>query len=321
MDPLSITASIATLLELSNALGRYCISVSRRSKSCERLQRELNNTRVLLEHLDDNASAQHEDKQTIAAKLKAPDGPLDQLRQLLASLEKTLARCQIRSGALRWPLQEREIQTSIDLLHRLKTFFIWAQVNDSASLTNAVHSDLQEVGRDVLAFNNRLDDLQGSVKHILSGLEDQTTHKRDLQHKEILSWLCPSSVSAEQTGRYATKLREHCEGTCEWILQHPTYRNWLAGNSSASTILCSGPLGSGKSVFAAFVTHQLQQTFHRQNVVVTGLFGGSDEQYDKTCDLLSCLLHGVLCQIDMLPVAVEMSFLRHKNGRSQPGKN
>lgn len=320
MDPLSVTASITSLLQLSGAISKYCASASHGRRSCERLQRELDNTRVVLEHIQESTPGEGDARQNVIKKLSATRGPLEQLQQLLASLDKSLARFQRRTGALRWPFHEKEIQASIDLLHRLKTLFIWAQVNDSANLTDAVHADLQDIKSDNSGLESRLGDLQGSVDELTTGLEYQTLFYRGVQREQVLQWLCQGSASSKQTERYRTKIKEHCEGTDEWILCEPKYVQWQSGCSSTNTLVCRGPPGSGKSVLAAFITNHLQHTFQGRPILVTRLFCSSDEPYESSYDLFLSLLHEALSQFDELPPDIECSFLKHKDRRSNPSE-
>lgn len=320
MDPLSISAGVASLLQVSGTISKYCVSAAHGRKSCERLQRELESTRVVLEHVQDSAFRQSKASQNIIGKLGAPHGPLEQLQKLLASLDKSLARFQKGPGLLRWPFHEREIQASIDLLHRLKTIFIWAQVNESASLTDAVHADLQDIKRDTLNLESRLGALQESIGSLATGLKTQTLFYQGIRRDELLHWLSEISASEQQTDRYRSKLKEHCNGTCEWILHDPTYVEWQSGNSPTNTLVCRGPPGSGKSVFSAFVTMHLQRLFHDQSTLTTGLFCDRNDPQESSYGLLSSVLQGLLSQVDELPPNVQNSFLKHRKRRSNPSE-
>ncbi|MCJ1386933.1 hypothetical protein MMC17_010062 [Xylographa soralifera] len=52
----------------------------------------------------------------------------------------------------------------------------------------------------------------------------------------------------------------HCPGTCRWVLETPTFRDFISGAKHNRNMLCilGGP-GSGKSVIAKFLVYELSQ--------------------------------------------------------------
>ncbi|KAI8710938.1 hypothetical protein NCS52_01522700 [Fusarium sp. LHS14.1] len=73
--------------------------------------------------------------------------------------------------------------------------------------------------------------------------------------RELHSWLGCCSPNE----RYHDSLRERVDGTCDWILDRPAFRHWLAIEVSAGPKLLwvNGPAGFGKTILRAHVVGHL----------------------------------------------------------------
>ncbi|KAK4077988.1 hypothetical protein Purlil1_12186 [Purpureocillium lilacinum] len=73
--------------------------------------------------------------------------------------------------------------------------------------------------------------------------------------RELHSWL----GQGPQNERYHQALEERVDGTCDWILDRPAYRQWLAVDASTGPKLLwiHAPAGFGKTVLCAHLVKQL----------------------------------------------------------------
>ncbi|KAK0640557.1 hypothetical protein B0T16DRAFT_438603 [Cercophora newfieldiana] len=86
------------------------------------------------------------------------------------------------------------------------------------------------------------------------------------------------------------------EGTCRWILRHPTYQDWMQ-SPDAAFLWISGDPGSGKSVLASFLVDTLSKTSRASDLNVCYFFFKSDNlEQSSAVNALQALLHQVLVQ-------------------------
>ncbi|KAK3328716.1 ankyrin repeat-containing domain protein [Apodospora peruviana] len=76
----------------------------------------------------------------------------------------------------------------------------------------------------------------------------------------IRKWLVPTAYDLE-SGEYRRHLASHLDGTGQWLLDAPTYQQWH-DSSDHGLLWVKGIPGSGKSVFAATLAHELAKEGH-----------------------------------------------------------
>lgn len=126
-DPLSISASIVAVVQVSVAVVRYLGDVKDTSHDVDRLRREIGSLQnVLLPALQ--RLKRSEDGNLAPERLtEAQNGPLQELRVMLEGLEKRLApTAGLRKArkAVTWPFQKSEIINIVDAIERQKSMFI-----------------------------------------------------------------------------------------------------------------------------------------------------------------------------------------------------
>lgn len=62
------------------------------------------------------------------------------------------------------------------------------------------------------------------------------------------------------SGEFQRMLRRQCPGTCNWIFDTPEYKSWHDESQPRKSLLIHGPIGTGKSVLAASIVNQIQET-------------------------------------------------------------
>lgn len=136
-DPLSITASLIAVIQLTRKIGSYLCGVRDASKDSRQLLLEVTAISGLvyqLKYLADDVGSDA-DWTSITQSLLVTNGPLDQLKGALERLKSKLDQAQrSRIGhALRWPFTREEVKETLDLISRLKLLFVLALQNDQMS--------------------------------------------------------------------------------------------------------------------------------------------------------------------------------------------
>ncbi len=135
MDPLSISASIITILQLTGKVVQYLNNVKGGDDDRKRILDELTYTHVLLFQLKDLADREH-GRDTVLVTMESlalPKGPLEQVKMALEALASKLAPVQgLRKlgKALLWPFEKGEIKEILATIERQKTHFSLALQKD-----------------------------------------------------------------------------------------------------------------------------------------------------------------------------------------------
>ena len=141
MDPLSVSASIIAILQMTGHVIQYINGVRGSPTERERFNTELvgiNNILIQLQGPAEEAEQAAELRKTdrwseTLQSLNQPNGPLKQLEQVLRTLESKLApACGLGSvkKALIWPFQKEEVRELIATIERQKTLLNLARQND-----------------------------------------------------------------------------------------------------------------------------------------------------------------------------------------------
>lgn len=130
-DPLSITASIIAVLQLTTTVTGYLKDAQGGSDERLRLRDEIRNTVCVLEMLKDRAEeAELQDKWAQSLRsLNSQNGPLTQFSETLELLVSKLApkdRLRQIVQTLKWPLDKTEFVSVLNSLERQKTLFTLA---------------------------------------------------------------------------------------------------------------------------------------------------------------------------------------------------
>lgn len=135
-DPLSISASITALLQLTSTVIQYLSGVKGAPEDRQRILSELASVIGFLYTLEDQADKAKQGDQwsSTLQSLNVPKGPLDQLRRALERLSSKLAPSATGlkkvSKAITWPFQKEEIREILGSIERQKALFNLARQND-----------------------------------------------------------------------------------------------------------------------------------------------------------------------------------------------
>ena len=139
-DPLSISASITALLQLTSSIVKYINDAQDASKEQIRLRDDISSASwslyMLKERLGE-ANGELVSHHSITL-LGGPDGPVTKFRQLLEDLSAKLTpktgkshRLAKAGKALAWPFQKEEVKDLLSAVERQKSLFHLALQNDS----------------------------------------------------------------------------------------------------------------------------------------------------------------------------------------------
>jgi flagellar motility protein MotE (MotC chaperone) len=134
MDPLSATASIITVIQLSSDIVKYIIGTTGATKDRRKIRDEILACENILLQLQD--SADDEEGSKWSEEIKALEGlntPLYRLRTLFEQVKKKLEHKRGLNkalSALKWPFDEKEVERLIDAIQREKLLLQLVLTND-----------------------------------------------------------------------------------------------------------------------------------------------------------------------------------------------
>lgn len=161
-DPLSVTASIIAVLQLSSTVLRYLVDVKDASADRKSLIREISSTRGILGTLNetvDDARVSDETWSATIRSLEDPDGPLNVLKttlqQLATTLEGSASATSIKKAAnsLRWPFKQSEVEKILRVIERQKSTLSLALENDHIALSREIHNNTEAIRDDIAGLS------------------------------------------------------------------------------------------------------------------------------------------------------------------------
>ena len=161
-DPLSVTASIITVLQLSSTILRYLVDVKDASADRQNLIREISSTRGILSTLNetvDDARVSDETWSATIRSLEDPDGPLSVLTTTLTQLATTLKGSASATGikkaanSLRWPFKQSEVEKILRVIERQKSTLSLALENDHIALSREICNNTEAIRDDVAGLS------------------------------------------------------------------------------------------------------------------------------------------------------------------------
>ncbi|KAI9703722.1 MAG: hypothetical protein M1836_007492 [Candelina mexicana] len=264
MDPLSITASVITVIHAANAVISVCrnyrSSVKNSSWELPKIIEEVRNLRNVLEALEklavnaesaDGSAAVKTRLPTLKRLCEAEVGPLARCLAELESLGKRLdppswsgPAGSKRKGlieALGWPLKENETKKTLENIERLKTTLSLALTVDQGTLTVETHS-LVEKTHDITQDGRN--DLM-KLNHSLTSMN--TSNQPDNLYEKILRWLAAPDPSLNHNA--ARKKWQAATGS--WFVGSEQFIDW---KRNPNTFLwLHGIPGCGKTILSSTI--------------------------------------------------------------------
>lgn len=327
MDPLSATASIAAIIQLSSEVVKYISSAAGATKQRKRLREQLRACETILQQLNDEADDSEEGKawsETVRA-LEAPGAPLGQLWVALGKIEAKLQPKESLGKAvasLQWPLNEKEVKEISTTIECEKSLLELALVNNSRKLIQEIirtsNENRQQLVQLTLTIDQSSNESKGQfseLKNGLTNLQDSQAGLRDgidrLQHCQenynlleeqtrILNWLSPINYAPQQSDF----IRRRQEGTGQWLLDSEEYQAWL--DARGQTLFCPGIPGAGKTILTAIVVDDLNKRSFENPIGLVYIYCNFRRQDEQNVDsLLANILKQLAERQPSLPESVK----------------
>ncbi|KAI0892243.1 ankyrin repeat-containing domain protein [Annulohypoxylon nitens] len=335
MDPISVSASIIAVIQLSSEVVKYITDVSGATKERIRLREEVLSCESILQELRDGTdNSKGEEWLDTINSLQTSSGPLNRLSVILEIIRSKLQPrdgFEKAFGVLKWPFQEREVSKVIGAMEREKNLLNLALANDSRKLMQRIEGSavlhqqllaelIQVVDQSSKDTMNQFSNLTDSLMHICrsqSDLENHVSRLHDRQHdretaeeqRAILAWLTP----AEYIHQHRDFINRREAGTGQWLLNSEEYQRWIV--TEKETLFCSGIPGAGKTILTSIVVDDLTARFNNNpDIGVAYIYCNFQRQDEQTApNLLASLLKQLSQQRLSLPDNVKSLYNDHKN--------
>ena len=278
MDPLSLSASIVAVLQITGKLLSYLNDVRNSTKDQAQLAVEASNIYGLLASLRFRVeqSNPHDPWFSAVRNLGTENGPLDQAKEALERLVTKAEPCQgiQRLGKqLMWKFEKSEMRDILDKIERIKTLVNIALTDDLFTLSQAMSKKLGAMGKEVSLVSEgvtALHDGQQMIGEDVSSISIGVTALNDGQQEEerrkVENWLSPIDFRY----RHREILKGAQAGTRQWLFDSKKFRDWV--DADRGTLWCPGIPGAGKTVTSSIIIDHLQSEYKNENVAVTCLF-------------------------------------------------
>ena len=302
MDPLSVSASIIALLQLTGTVIIYLNDVRGGPKELQRIRMEISNLQNILFMLQDQADqAEHgESFSSTLCSLKGRNGPFEQFGTTLERLVTKLAPvegCRKIGRAFKWPFEKKEIHEILNTIERLKALFSLARQNDHIALSKAI-------GNDIKIMNKEVNEITMGIVNI----------QIDEMHKKIRQWL----FAPDPSSNYNEALKDRHANTGTWFLKTNAYSKWLS--QSDSLLWLYGIPGCGKTILSSTI---VQSTVgycqsRTNSVVLYFYFDFNDVEKQGHEKMIRSLITQLFSQCANTSQALASLYSSCMNGERQP---
>ncbi|RYP13523.1 hypothetical protein DL765_006845 [Monosporascus sp. GIB2] len=337
MDPLSTTASVIAVLQLSSDVFKYIIGATGAAKDRKRLREEIVACETVLLQLQDHA----DDADGSAKwweKVKALEGPDTPLYRLGRALEAVKAKLEPKKGldktlsALKWPFDEKEVEMLISTIQREKSLLQLALTCDCRQLIKEIKESstehrklLEELIQTIKdrstenamqfgRLNTMLAEIQESQGDLKDGVGELREHQVNSERQIILDWITPIDYTPQHNDYFSRRQA----GTGQWLLDSTEYQAWLT--TDGQTLFCPGIPGAGKTILASVVIENIGSRFRNDTSVGIAYLYCNFRRRDKekAKDLFANLLKQLSKDLTSLPDTVKDLYGRHRRKGTRP---
>ena len=304
MDPLSVSASIVALLQLSSTVIGYLSDVKGGPRELRKLRLEVCSILPILSILQDEAEQAKSGGRwsSTLLSLDVPNGPIQQFRAALEQLQTRLSPVKgwKKVGkAFTWPFEKEETLGILGNIERQKLLFTLARQNDHIALTEAIKS---ETG----FLHKKTDEIGEGVARL---------ELSDKQHK-IRLWLS----GADPSLNYNQALRKRHEGTGKWLIEDDIFRDWKQDPGSDSIIWLYGIPGCGKTILCSTILeHVLHVCATTSDIsVLYFFFDFNDTEKQQHEGMMRSLLSQLSMHFVSVPPVLETLYTSCMEGGRKP---
>ncbi|RYP64313.1 hypothetical protein DL771_008815 [Monosporascus sp. 5C6A] len=345
MDPLSTTAGIIAVIQLSSEALGFIGTATGATQERKRLREEIRACDNILQQLKDEANDSEEGEAWL--KIKAFDEPDAPLGRLSIALNVVKTKLEPKDGRkkiltfLKWPFEGKEVKKIIGAIEREKSLLALALTNNCRKLIQSIKESAEENTRRLMElieavkknsernqdrFAELKEDLmrvQGSQAGLKDGIDRlncRDDHREATEeHKAVVGWLTPIDYASQQSDFISRRQ----SGTGQWLLDSTEFKAWI--ETDKQTLFCPGIPGAGKTILTSIVIEYLYNKFRKKNAQSDGDIGIAylycdfqrrDEQ--KADDLLTSLLKQLSQARASLPDSVKDLYDQYKSKRTRP---
>ncbi|KAK6333671.1 hypothetical protein TWF730_003855 [Orbilia blumenaviensis] len=285
MDPLSVTASIIAVVQLSTAVISYCVGFSQQARGAaqdiKEVTSELKDLRNLLEEI---RAVLPEDDRPENSELAGLYAALETSNVIITDISGRLAP-HLQGGVksrLKWPFEGKVIQEKLEKLQKQKSTFQLFFALQQRKLTVEQSKDTGK-------------------------LVSQAERGR---RTEILNWYKTSDPE-----RNHNISRDHHEpNTCSWIFELESFKSWASHEGESLWIY--GIPGAGKTIICSTIIENLRARGPSSKLVYY-YFDFSDSKKQTFTSFLQSGIYQLIVESDDIPEVAAALYEDHL-GLHQP---
>lgn len=293
MDPLSVTASIAGVLSLTDIVIRrlfqYVQSVREAKQEISALLRETSNLGGVLRSLEilarqfETAQLQTEFQ---THHINACYSTLNRLEKLLSNHSPSKAQNALKSLKLKlhWPLSKSEAEQFLEELERHKSTLSLALDADGFSAL------LQAFSRQDMTVRNGIKDLKSNLLHLHSRFDVFERFEMSQHRQKILSFF--GSIDPRRNQRSNLGLLH--PGTGLWFTEGNDFKLWHREKNAKLWI--NGIPGAGKTILVARIIQTLQEPSVEDNAIAYFYCDYKDVATHDPANILGSIAKQFACQ-------------------------
>lgn len=283
-DPLSLAASLAGLVSLSDAVFRhvykYVKGVMGATEEIRKIAQELQSFTGTLRSVQALAQSLEEDGDIYDPAIRVHhvyycEQTLTKLYDRMKRASQKVERGKSRDGLmqqLKWPLSKSETREVLEELERHKS-----------SMNLGIGTDSMQRMQLLLSKQKETDVIVGQTRQIVRELHTEILV--DTRKKRVLEFFLDTETINPQTNLDTNiKLRHPMTG--HWLTESPVFIQWL--DTPGSNIWLSGIPGGGKTVLAGAAIQEAL-THAAQNSTIGAAFFFCDYKIEKSLDSTSII--------------------------------
>ncbi|KAF2791757.1 ankyrin [Melanomma pulvis-pyrius CBS 109.77] len=275
MDPLSVTASIIAILQLTVKVGESLSDAKDASTDRSQFTTDISNLSKLLVDLLSRVDESSDDPwHANTRQLGGKDGLIYQYRVALEQLKDKISAghgIKKMTKTLLWKYIKDDAEHILSRIERLKSLVQIALEMDHFTLSQAIDS--------------RVSSLQDDNKIMKVGVDAIQQDQDRQRHRLIMDWLSSNDFPAQHSDFIARRQAD----TGLWFLGSPEFTEWVSGSSK--TLFCPGIPGAGKTMMAAIAVDHLHNAVQTPDVGIAYLYCNYKRQAEQTtANMLAAIL-------------------------------
>ena len=312
-DPVSLTVSIITITQAVSQIYTLGKSVKDAKTEVKNLCEELLALKGVLEMVQTQVTAANQEASSLDLDKRGLDDlPMafqsQEFKNVLESTKKFVddiihglskaGRFKPALQRLTWPFTKTEMNEHIGRLESVKSWFMFAMLNDNLGYTTKSYEEICRL-----------------TKHVTLDQQQRQLAKQEKTADKIARWIAP--VNPEATHRKACKA--HQKGTGTWFL-HGEFALWK--NGPPKTVLClSGKSGAGKTVMTSSAIEDIRSLVSQDETIGMTFFycAFNDAASQEPVNILGSLLADLSRSKPGLLLDFEPEFRQSKQSKSANG--